>query len=72
MLLKLKFLSKSKILLLLLLLLFYPTYGFVTESRVQLLATRKPILERQDWWKGKFALFQRLATGAEGGLVSKG
>ena len=30
---------------------------YVTESGVYLLATWKPILGRQGWWKGKFALF---------------
>ena len=33
----------------------------VTESEVQLLAALKSI-KGQGWWKGKFALFRRLAT----------
>ena len=46
--------------------------GSVTESGVQLLTAQKPI-KWQGWWKGKFALFQRLATWAgEGRLLSKG
>ena len=42
-------------------------------GRVQLLATQKPV-NRPGWWKGKFALFQMLATGdGEGGKhLSKG
>ena len=36
--------------------------GHVSESGVWLLTTQKSILERQGWWKGKFALFQRPAT----------
>ena len=38
---------------------------------VWLLAALKPI-KRQGWWKGKFALLQRLAIVGEGGLMSKG
>ena len=37
---------------------------------VRLLTAQKPI-KRPDWWKGKFALFQMLATKA-GGCLSKG
>ena len=44
----------------------------VTESGVWLLAAQKPILKRQGWWKGEFALFQRPATWGEGRLMSKG
>ena len=44
----------------------------VTETQVWQLAARKPILERQRWWEEKFALFWRLATRGEGGLMSKG
>ena len=40
-----------------------------------LIAAQKPVT-RQGWWKGKFALFWRSATGTgvgrEGGLLSKG
>ena len=36
-----------------------------------MLAALKPILERQHWQKGKFALFQRPATRGEGGFVSE-
>ena len=39
--------------------------GCVIESGVQLLAALKPI-KRQGWWKGKFALFWRLAAGGRG------
>ena len=44
--------------------------GSVTESGVQMLTALKPILERQGWWKGKFALFWQLATwvGGEGSV----
>ena len=43
----------------------------VTES-VQLLTVQKPI-NRPDWWKGKFALFQMPTTWEEGGRhLSKG
>ena len=38
----------------------------VIKSGVRLLTTLKPI-KRQGWWKGKFALFKRLATRAGGG-----
>ena len=41
--------------------------GRVSESGVWLLTTQKSILERQGWWKGKFALFQRPATGVGAG-----
>ena len=41
----------------------------VTASGVQLLTAQKPI-NRQGWWKGKFALFWMPATG--GGHLSKG
>jgi len=40
------------------------------EGGVQLLATQKPI-NWPAWWKGKFALFQMLATEGEGGRLSK-
>ena len=36
---------------------------FVTGSGVRLLAAQKPI-KRPGWWRGKFALFWMLATGA--------
>ena len=42
------------------------------KTQVQLLTAQKPILKRQDWQKGKFALFQRLAVGGEGRLMFKG
>ena len=35
---------------------------------VRLLAAQKPI-NRPGWWKGKFALFQMLATGAGGRMA---
>ena len=38
---------------------------FVAESGVRLLPTLKPILERQGWWKGRFALFRRSASSGE-------
>ena len=38
----------------------------VTESGVRLLPAQKPI-KRQGWWKGKFALFPRPATGGWAG-----
>ena len=41
------------------------------ESGVSLLAALKPMLKRQSWWKGKFALFWRLPTGDEGRFLSK-
>ena len=44
----------------------------VSKRGIQMLAIQKPILKRLGWWKRKSALFQRLATGGEGGLVSKG
>ena len=42
----------------------------VTERSMwtQLLAAQKPI-NRPGWWKGKFALFQMLATGAGGRMA---
>ena len=40
--------------------------NIVTESGVRLLAAQKP-LKRSGWWKGKFALFQTLATEGVGG-----
>lgn len=49
-----------------------PRCGFVTKSGVRLFAARKPVLERQSWWKEKLALFLRPATWGEGGLMSKG
>ena len=43
----------------------------VTESGVPLLAAQKPI-KRQSWWKVKFALFWRPATGGRGRFLSEG
>ena len=36
-----------------------------TENGIRLLATQKPT-KRPGWWKGKFVLFQMLATGGGG------
>ena len=36
---------------------------FVTECGSWLLVAQKPVLKRQGWWKGKSALFRRLAAG---------
>ena len=51
---------------------FYYTYSIVTESG-DLAARRSKVNKEANCWKGKFALFQRLATGlGEGRLLSKG
>ena len=38
-------------------------------NQVQPLTPQKSILEWRGWWKDKFALFQRSATGEEGRLM---
>ena len=38
---------------------------------VQLFTAQRPI-NRPGWWKGKFALFQMLTAGQEGGRLSQG
>ena len=48
-----------------------PVGPSATKSAVRLLSALKSI-KRRGWWKGKLALFWRLATRGVGGLLSKG